>query len=487
MGHRMKMYVDIMACHSNVTGSGFLCVVRLPNTEEHIRFLVDFGLFQGESEGDNQKSKDFEDVNMRLNSELLFDAEKLSAVLVTHNHIDHVGRLPMLVHNGYPGKIYSSEVTKKLLPIALFDSESIQRGKYKMAHKKPIYTAHDVNETLSRVIGCEFNKKIKLHENIEATFIENAHIPGASMILIEISFPGEETISLLFTGDYSKNNDFFDVSEIPQEIRDMRISSIIVESTYGATCTKNVEYGKFKKILLDELEYKKNIFLPVLSQQRAQQILYELKKLQDNGDLSEDIQIYLDGKLTQKYTTMYLSEDFVKEDMRKFLPKNLIWVYKDTREDVFQNNKQKIVVASSGMGSHGTSKRYISEFVSKYNSTIIFNCFLASGTVGRKLIETPKGEKVEIYGLIKERNCDIYSTEEFSSHAKKDEIIALLQEFSNLRAVIINHGDKEIKEKFAKRVYDVIDCRSVGIIDRDYVFRIGPWGVSKTIPTKFTN
>ena len=253
MGNRLKMYVDIMACHSNVTGSGFLCVAKLPNKEQ-VRFLVDFGLFQGESEENNKKNKEF-DRNMKLNSELLFDPSKLSFVLVTHNHVDHIGRLPMLVRNGFTGKIYTSHVTKRFLPVALYDSVNILTEKYKNIHKKPIYLPCDVNETLSKVVGCSFNEKIQINEYIGATFIPNAHIPGSAMILVEITYPDHEQINILFTGDYAVRNDFFDVEKISEDIKNKRISALICESTYGMTSSDNIEYGKFKRLLLEEIEY----------------------------------------------------------------------------------------------------------------------------------------------------------------------------------------------------------------------------------------
>ena len=484
MGNRLKMFVDIQACHSGVTGSGFLCTVRLPPPEEHKKFLVDFGLFQ---EREDDKKKDF-DKNMQLNSELIFDPSKVSFVLVTHNHVDHIGRLPMLVHRGFYGKIYMSETTQKLLPISLYDSEKIQAEKYKMVHKNPLYFQSDVKDTLSMTVGCEFDKKIQIDTNISVTFIANGHIPGAAMILVEITYPGEEPINLLFSGDYASKNVFFDPKEISKEIREKRISALICEATYGTTNSKDVEFGRFRKLILEEIESnKKNILLPVISLQRAQQILYELKEMQDSGELDVNIPIYFDGQLAQKYTRVYLHDDFVKEEMKEFLPKNLTWVYKDTRGSLLLDDEKrlKIIVSSSGMGSYGATRRYISYFCGKKNSTVIFSCFLAENTVGRKLIEAKKGESIEIYGLIKQINFDVYSTQEFSSHAKKDELIEFLSGFSNLCSVLINHGEADVKEKFAKRVYDVIHCKTVGILDRNYDFRISAFGVDKTLPTRF--
>lgn len=478
MGNRLKMFADVMAFHQEVSGSCILVSVRFPDREQ-IKFVVDFGLYQG---------KDRDELYFKRNSEMPFDPEDISFALVTHNHIDHTGRLPYLVRKGFNGKIYTSYATKLVMPYALHDCRRILSENYVREHKKPIYSSQDIDYTMKLVQGVEFNTKISITPNIAVTFFQNAHILGAAMILVEITYGDEEPINLFFTGDYNSHNDFFDAQDIPEEVKNMRISSIMCESTYGTTSTQDIEYGQFKEVLLEEINKgKKHIIIPALSQQRSQQILYEIKKLQDSNDLSTDIPIFFDGKLAQIFTRVYMENDgLIKESMKDFLPKNLVWVYKEYRNEILDNNERKIIVTTSGMGSHGPAKQYIPRFCSDPNSSIIFTCYLPDYTVGGKIINTKKGDTVAIYGLMKKIHSDVFQETEFSSHAKSDELIKLLQKFTNLRSVLVNHGEEDVKEKFANTVFDEVDTRSVGILNRDYLFRIGSYGVDKTISTKFT-
>ena len=213
-----RFYCDIMAMHPEVTGSCILVIVKLP-TRETIRFVVDCGLFQ---------EKDYEE----LNENLAFDAENIDFILVTHNHVDHIGRLPFMVKKGFRNKIYTTKTTAKLLPYSLEDSCKVIKDTSKRKNKKALYNDIDVSETLSLVKPCDYNVKTKVNDNVKVTFLKNGHLIGAAMILVQISFPGYEDINLLFTGDYNSHNLFFDVDPIQEDILNLPLN-VIQESTYG--------------------------------------------------------------------------------------------------------------------------------------------------------------------------------------------------------------------------------------------------------------
>ena len=472
MGNKLKMYVDVMACHPEVTGSCFLCVLKLPSRET-IKFIVDCGLFQGEDE------------YLKYNDYFPFDCNDISFVLVTHNNVDHVGRLPMLVKNGFEGNIYTSIGTKTLLPFALFDSQKVLAEIYKRQYKKALYSEADVNKTLSQVVGVEFNQKYEITPNISVKFLPNAHVVGAGMINIEISYQDEEPIKLLFTGDYGTNNDFFDVPPIPQEIRDTRLS-IVMESTYGTTSEKDINYGYFKEKTAEAVEKQKTIIIPVLSLGRSQQILYELTKLQKSETLDRSIPIFFDGKLAHNYTRIYLDNNgLIKESMKDFLPENLTFVDSEMRQSLIITSDQKIIVTTSGMGTYGPAQIYLPYFISQMNALIMFTCYTAKGTVGANLKEAKFGDVVKVNGILKRKIADVLYCTEFSSHAKQEELISFLQSFTNLRAVLINHGETKVKEEFAEKVYNEVNASDVAILNREYFFRIGSYGIEKTLTTKF--
>ena len=471
MGNKAKMYLDIMACHPEVTGSCFLGVLKLPNRKT-VKFVIDCGLFQ---------EKEY----AALNNELPFDCDEISFVAVTHNHVDHIGRLPLLFKRGYTGKVYSTTQTKVLLPLALNDSQKVLSEVYKRKHQSSLYSMKDVETTLNNVVGTDFNHKIKVTPNIDITFLENGHLIGAAMILIEINYPEEEPINILFTGDYNSRNEFLILHKLPIQVRNKRLS-VIIESTYGDSSVKDINYGYFSKKVLEAVEERKTVILPVFSLGRSQEILLKLKKLQDDNKLDVNVPIYFDGHLAHAYTSLYLdSEILIDKSKKDFLPQNLCFVDNEFRNDLLEGETCKIIVTTSGMGTYGPAQVYIPYFISQKNALILFTGYTAEGTLGANLRNATEGETVKIGGLICKKFADVSYCNEFSAHAKSEELIELLKKFNNLRGILINHGQTETKDRFAEKILKEIDINEVGILNREYFFRIGSYGIVKTLSTKF--
>lgn len=469
-GVRTKFYADVMAFHPEVTGSLNLVVVKFPDGNT-VKFIVDCGLFQ-------------ERKYSEMNKVLPFDAKTLDFVLVTHNHIDHTGRLPFLIKNGYNRDIYISETTKPFIGLALKDSFKVLRHTAKRDNEKVLYSEDDVERTIEKIIGCDYNTTFKVHPNINVTFLSNGHLVGASMILVQISYPDCENINLLFTGDYNNKNMFFDVLPVPDWVKELPLT-IIQESTYGNMDSDSIEYC-YKENVINAINEKKTVITPVFSLGRAQEILYELKTLQQEGKLSKDILIFFDGKLAIKYTNIYLKEDLgIKEKMKDFLPENLQYVDKVSRPTILHNNDAKIVLTTSGMGTYGPAQVYIPEYISRSNALIHFTGYTAEGSLGAKLKNAEKGSIVDVAGLVVVKQADVEYTTEYSAHAKADEMLKFLSQFSNIRFILVNHGETEVKEEFAKRIRQNIKAKNVGILNKEYFFRIDPYGFVKPLPTKF--
>ena len=470
MGNKARMYLDIMALNPEVTGSCFLCILKLP-TKESVKFVVDCGLFQEE---------EYESFNY----DFPFDPNNIDFALLTHNHVDHTGRLPLLFKEGFDGNIYCSQQTKCFLPLALNDSCKVLKDVCKRKHTKQMYTDTDVEKAICNTIGLDFNSKTEINPNVNVTFLKNGHLIGAAMILVEIHYPGEEDINILFSGDYNNKNAFFDIDILPQEIREKRIS-LIIESTYGKMVSTEIEYT-FKTNLLNSLQDEKTIVIPVFSLGRSQEILLKLKEFQDEETLDKNIPIYFDGNLAHAYTNLYLNCDEILEpERRDFIPENVTLVDSTNRNDLLNVEECKIIVTTSGMGTYGPAQVYLPYFISKRKAAIMFTGYTAENTLGRILREAEKGEFVKIGGLMVRKNADVFSTTEFSSHAKSDEILELVRQFENLRAVIINHGEESDKEEMAKKIIHELEIPHVGILDRNYFFRIDTWGINKTLSTKF--
>ena len=470
MGTKLRTYVDVMALHNEVTGSCNFIVVKMP-TKETFRIAVDCGLFQ-------------ERVNTIYNKEFPFDVEKLDYVLITHNHIDHIGRLPHLIKKQYSGSIYCSKPTKMLIPLALGDSYKLTKELYRSLNTEMPYSFDDVLETQKRLKEVDFDKTIALNRYIKVTFFRNGHLPGAALILIQIQFEDEDAINLLFTGDYNNKNIFFDVPELPDWVKELPLT-IIQESTYG-----NMESSEmipcFRNNVSKKIKDGGTVIIPAFSLGRSQEILKTLRTMQDDGELDPNIPVYLDGNLAINYTILYLNKELdLRDDSDDFLPYDTTFVCKDIRDEILNSVEPKIVVTTSGSGSYGTAPLYLKHYIGDNKALIHFTGYLFEESFGRTLKDTPDGEFVKIGGELEEKKAQVEFTAEYSAHAKADEMIEFLKKFKNLKAVLVNHGEPKTKEIFAKRIAKEVSVKSVAILNRDNLFRISPWGIVKSIPTEF--
>lgn len=470
MSNKSPFHADIMSLHQEVTGSCTLVTVRFPN-EEKIKFIVDCGMFQ-------------EQIYEERNSVIPFDVDDIEFCMTTHVHVDHIGRLPLLVRKGFFNPIYATTDTCNLLPHALADSCRIINSDAKSKKISALYQEDDVECTLKLLRPCEYDKTVQVHKNIRTTFFRNAHIPGAALILIQISYPEHKDINLLFTGDYNENNMFLEKSILPEWVLELPIT-IIQESTYGDMDSTEI-HKCFNENVVSCLNENGTVIIPVFSLGRSQEILYILKKMQVEGEISIDVPIYFDGKLAFTYTKMFETGKIgIRPEMMDFFPENMFYVSKDLRKVLLNSEEEKIIVSTSGMGSYGPVQLYIQKYLPRQNALIHFTGYVSEGTLGRKLADASSGTIVSVGGLLAAKRAKVCYTTEFSAHAKSDEMIKFLKQFKNLKLVLINHGATETKEIFAKRVIEQISPKDVGMLGEEYFFRVDPYGLVKTAPTVF--
>lgn len=471
MGSKERIYADVMAMNPEVTGSCNLVIAKLPNGET-IRFVVDCGLFQ-------------EHEYSCLNEKLPFKPENIDFCIVTHNHVDHTGRLPYMVKNGFSKAIYLTEATCKFLPLALRDSCKVLKDIAKRNNVKSIYGEESINPTLALLKPCRFNEKMEVHPNVTITFLTNGHLIGAALVLVQISYPGIESINMLFTGDYNNKNMFFDVEPIPKWVLDLPLT-IIQESTYGDMDSTEIKES-FENNIINRAENEGTSLVMVFSLGRSQEIMYVLRRMQMMGKLDFKIPIYIDGNLCIEYTKIFLNGELnLRPDMQEFMPQNYTFVNKGNREFVLYGREPKIILTTSGMGSYGPAQTYIPEYIARENSLIQFTGYTAEGTLGNYLKKAEFNDIVQIGGLYVEKKADVEYTTEFSAHAKADEMISFLKKFKNIKMVLVNHGETDTKEEFAKRVLREVKPKNVGVLGRENFFRINPYGLVKTLPTKFS-
>ena len=467
-----SFYVDIMSASPEVTGSCLYCTVKYPNhIAEH--FIVDCGFFQ-------------EPLYEELNQDLPFDPQNVDFALITHNHVDHVGRIPLLAKKGFSGSIYSTQDTKLLISIALDDTVSIlnQQAKKKMC--APLYTKTDADKVYALTQGVQYETTISVSKNIDVTFFKNGHLVGASIILVSIHYYGCDDINIVFVGDYNNYNAFFALPKLPRWVNRLPVT-IICESTYGLMNSDEVT-PVFEDNVLEF--FSKNpsgtIIIPTFSLGRSQEILKKLRHMEETNNLI-GVPIYLDGNLTLRYTNLFEKRLLTSIDGNKydFLPSTIEKVSKDFRPLLLEDTSKKIIVSSSGMGSYGPAQTYIQNYIEREDALIHFTGYCAEGTISRALYDASEDAEVFFGGKPYTKKASIKFTTEFSAHAKADELIDLLNQFKDIKMALITHGTTESKEVFSERVCEEVEVANVGVLSRDYMFRICPEGFMRAMTTKF--
>ncbi len=245
-----------------------------------------------------------------------------------------MGLLPVIVRQGFKGKIYSSYGTVNLLDVALADTVKIEDKQL----GRTIATAEEVEETLEMTVGCAYRKIIKPHKNIKIIFFENGHLIGAAVILIIISCPGREDITILHTGDYKDKNLFFDVDAIPENIKNMKISSFVTESTYGNVDSTN---SKFDECLVENtvwaIKRGMTVLYPTFALGRHQEVLYKIKQIKEKELIPKETLVVVDGKASQIYNTRFQYSDLgIKLEMKKFMPKYCKCIPRDLTKNLLE-------------------------------------------------------------------------------------------------------------------------------------------------------
>lgn len=467
MSSKKGFFYTITALHPEVTGSCLLVTVHYPDGNT-MMFIVDCGLFQ-------------EKPYTQLNNQVLpFTSSKIEFALITHNHADHNGRLPILMKEGFKGKIYTTATTKRHMQFSLIDDYKIMLMNAKEKKQNPWYSETDIRNALECTECCNLEETVYVNKNVKVTFLDNGHLLGAASIFVQISCYGEEDLNILFTGDYKPTSIWKEVRKIPEWIRELP-KTVVTESTYGYMESSEVECH-FEKDIPKILGEGKSITCFVFAQGRAQEVLYLLKKMQERGEISTKIPIYLDGNLAQINTKMYQNSEEIDEEKRDFLPENFTYVNKENRQNVISDSRQKILLTTSGMADHGPACIYVPEFVARKDMVFYFTGYVSKDSFADK-IKNPQEGKIKIKGITYEVNVDVYSTSEFSSHAKADEIISMLREAENVQLILINHGQKESQQIFAQKIIDASFVKKVEILS-EHTALVGKFGLIKIMGSK---
>ncbi len=443
--------ITCMGAAGTVTGSNYLI-----EDSSGKKILVDCGLFQGGKQTEWRNSADWG-----------YKPNEIDTLLLTHAHIDHSGRIPKLVKDGFRGKIITSPPTAELCEVMLLDSGHVQEmdaewqtRKNRRKSKKgiePLYTVEDARESIKYFSPVEENRVIEVAPGIKARFVNAGHILGSSSIELCLA-GGDGEVKVVFSGDIGKDNQL--IVKDPAEIS--HTDYLFIESTYGNRMHRSFKDSEAE--LLEAIVYAvskgEKVIIPAFAVERTQEILYILGEFQRAGSLPE-IPIYLDSPLAIKATEIfrknqkYYDEEtmaIVKQGFDPFDMPNLKFT-PSTEESIAINQKAgpAIVIAGSGMCTAGRIKHHLKHNLWRSGASIVIVGFQAMGTTGRRIVD---GEKlIRVLGEDVTVAAKVFTIGGFSAHADQKGLMEWAGNFAEASPrVFVTHGEATASEALAAKL-----------------------------------
>ncbi len=439
--------------------------------------LFDCGLMQG---GKKQKKMNREDFS--------FDASTIDAVILSHAHIDHSGRMPLLVKRGFSGTIHTQNATVELCEVLLKDSAKLAGYDAKYRNKKikkkgnneplvePLYTEEDVNKTLKNFIGHKYREWFTVLPNLKVRLQDAGHILGSAIVEAEIT-ENNVTKKLVFTGDLGQFNT--PILEDPTLIDTADV--VLMESTYG-----NREHREREQTIVEIGEVikkaragKGNILIPAFSVGRTQEILYHFVEHFDDWGL-KDWKIYLDSPMAIEASKIYwefkhLHDSATKKLLGDFNDKIPLPNYERsvTADESKELNKIKygaIFIAGSGMCSGGRIMHHLRYNLHKPQTHVLIVGYQANGTLGRRLVNGE--EKVKIHGDWIEVNANIHTVGGLSAHADRSDLTYWLKNIKGKPKVYLVHGEIESQQGLKQYIKQELDLDAVCCLEAGEVIKL---------------
>lgn len=442
-----------------VTGSLYLLQT------DKATLLLDCGLFQGRREEEDANEKP-----------LPFDTTTIDAVVLSHAHLDHSGRLPLLVKAGYSGPIYMTRPSCDLIEVLLKDAASLQERDAEWENKRrrragkqevdPLYRLEDVEETLDYCQGIRYHQRINIADGVDVRFLDAGHILGSAIVELYINERGVEK-KLVFSGDLG--NCQAALLRDPETVEEADI--LLLESTYGDRDHRSMDetLQEFEAVIEEASENGGNILIPSFAVGRTQEILFRLGELYQAGKLRHQA-IYLDSPMAiavteiyHRYQDIYNEEDKAAIDataatkranqrsLHTFLP---VLRYSTTTEESIALNKLErgaIIIAGSGMCNGGRIRHHLKHNLWRKQSHVIFVGYQAMGTPGRALVDGANYFKIGGEEVIV--RAAIHTMGGFSAHASRTQLVEWLGHFQGTKPrLFLVHGEDGAKQTLAEEV-----------------------------------
>lgn len=426
--------------------------------------LIDCGMEQGPDLYENQ--------------ELPVNAGDIDYVLLTHAHIDHSGKLPLLAKEGFRGEIITTFATADLCDIMLRDSAHIQEFEAEWRNRKarrsgaeiyePMYAMADADAAIRLLAPCDYNQRITLCEGIEVRFTDVGHLLGSACIEIWINEDGVSK-KIVFSGDVGNLNQ--PIIKDPQYVKEA--DYVVIESTYGDRThgDKIPDYvGEFTRILKETFDRGGNVVIPSFAVGRTQEILYFIREIKEENRIPEypDFEVYVDSPLAIEATRVFNKnvKSCFDEDAMKLIEQGInplvfpglkTSITSDDSKEINFDEKPKVIISASGMCDAGRIRHHLKHNLWRKECTICFVGYQAVGTLGRKLVEG--AECVKIFGESIMVNAKIECLQGISGHADMNGLLAWLHGFEKKpERIMVVHGEDHVTDSFAELASKEIGC-----------------------------
>jgi len=433
-----------------VTGANFILeTINEEQEEKKFKIMVDCGLIQGGEEREKLNKLPFK-----------YDPKSADFLFVTHAHLDHIGRIPKLIRDGFRGKIYSTPATRDLSSIIFEDALKIMS--YEPNKNDQLYNLENVSTTMSLWDTIEYEKEKIFEKGFSVFFKDAGHIIGSS--IIEVSYNG---LKVAFTGDLGNSpSPILKDTEIPTEA-----DYLIMESVYGDRNHEKREErkDKFKEIIKKTIKKNGVLLMPVFSVEKTQIILSELNELIEKKEV-ESIPVFLDSPLAIKATEVYKKyPNYFKKDVQKTInagddifnfPKLKLTKRIEESENIKNTPNPKIIIAGAGMSVGGRILSHEIEYLSDKTTTVLFTGFQVPGTTGRQILDGLK--KINISDKKIEVKADIEQILSYSSHKDSDHLVDFVDQIGkNLKQVFVVMGEMKAGLFFVQKIRDNLGIKAV--------------------------
>lgn len=434
-----KLKLSFLGASQEVTGSNYL----LENLQAKI--LIDCGFFQGTR------------INEKKNREpFLYNPAEINGLIVTHAHLDHIGRIPKLVREGFRGEIFSTPATRSFSQLMLTDSLGVLEKEFKRGgEKEMIYTEEDVERAMLQWEEVDYHQEFSLN-GLKINFRDAGHILGSAMV--EISANERK---IVFTGDLGNSPE--PLLNDTETIKDADF--LVIESTYGDRVHESGKETELKleRTIEDTVRNKGVLMIPAFSLERTQKILFQINDLVEHGRIPR-VPIFLDSPLSIQATKVYREYSrYYNEEAKKILYKDDIFNFPGLKMTLTTEESReisnvpapKIIIAGSGMCNGGRILHHLRRYLSDPNSTVLLVSYQAVGSLGRQLAERAK--MVNIFGEKILVGARVEKIGGYSSHPDMEMLFGFAKDTADtLKKVFVTHGEPKASLFFTQRLRDYL-------------------------------